>query len=181
LDENGFERTITIPNSFYIPDSNIQLLSPQHWAQEVNNNSPTVHGTWCATYFDKIILYWQQAQLSKTISIDRSVSNTGILWTIPNTHKYSTFHHKFHEKQLHLHSAPSMYSKESFTGNNASIDTLRIMDISPPSTTTTPVSDSIDAFNFDIQLDNESTSISPEEELMQWNSCNGIKNCPICQ
>jgi hypothetical protein len=124
LDDNGVKRTISIPNSFYVLDSDICLLSPQHWAQEVNDNSPSINDTWCTTYYDEIIVYWQQSQLSKTISIDWSGSNTGILWTVPNNNKYKLIRDQFHNKHLQLHSAPSTYSTESFTGEEVTIDNI---------------------------------------------------------
>jgi hypothetical protein len=39
LDDNGNERNIIIPNSYYVPSSGVRLLSPQHWAQETSWNS----------------------------------------------------------------------------------------------------------------------------------------------
>ncbi len=32
-DDNGTTHTFLIPNSYYVPDGKVRLLSPQHWAQ----------------------------------------------------------------------------------------------------------------------------------------------------
>jgi hypothetical protein len=50
LDDNGNERNIIIPNSYYVPSSGVRLLSPQHWAQETSQVYN--HGIVCITYGD---------------------------------------------------------------------------------------------------------------------------------
>jgi hypothetical protein len=40
LDDQGIPREIRIPNSFYAPGTASRLLSPQHWAQELDDNYP---------------------------------------------------------------------------------------------------------------------------------------------
>jgi hypothetical protein len=135
LDDDGIQRTIYIPNSFYVPESHIRLLSPQHWAQEINDNAPNMNGTWCATYFNKIILHWHPETITKTIPIDRSGSNTGILWTIPNNSKYTTFYQKFREKLLHLQTSPSTYNADSTFGVNIPVAYPQIRQLIPTTET----------------------------------------------
>mmetsp|Transcript_5112 Transcript_5112/g.5808 ORF Transcript_5112/g.5808 Transcript_5112/m.5808 type:complete len:433 (+) Transcript_5112:1032-2330(+) len=36
-DDNGRKHRIAIPRSLYVPDGNLRLLSPQHWAREVTS------------------------------------------------------------------------------------------------------------------------------------------------
>ena len=43
--DDGKIHTIRIPNSLYLPDLPLSLLSPQHWAQEAGDNIPIPHGT----------------------------------------------------------------------------------------------------------------------------------------
>lgn len=38
-DNLGKSHTFDIPNSYYIPDGKVRLLSPQHWAQTQNGNN----------------------------------------------------------------------------------------------------------------------------------------------
>jgi hypothetical protein len=44
-DDQGIAREIIIPNSYHIPESPHQMLSPQHWAQQANDNFPDPRGT----------------------------------------------------------------------------------------------------------------------------------------
>jgi hypothetical protein len=66
------------------------MLSPQHWAQQTNNNTPIPKSTWCATYHDEIVLQWNQRQQTKTVKLDPSKGNTGTIWSAPGYNKYST-------------------------------------------------------------------------------------------
>jgi hypothetical protein len=52
----GIHRDIIIPNTYYIPNCSVRLLSPQHWGQEVQDDFPQKNGTWCATFDDRVIL-----------------------------------------------------------------------------------------------------------------------------
>jgi hypothetical protein len=38
-DEMGRKHTFTIPNSYYVPDGRVRLLSPQHWSQTQTKSS----------------------------------------------------------------------------------------------------------------------------------------------
>jgi hypothetical protein len=51
-DDQGVAREIIIPNSYHIPSAPHRMLSPQHWAQQADDNTPEPRGTWCATYHD---------------------------------------------------------------------------------------------------------------------------------
>jgi hypothetical protein len=44
-DDTGKDHNIVVPDSYYVPDCEIRLLSPQHWAQELNDNYPVRDGT----------------------------------------------------------------------------------------------------------------------------------------
>ena len=72
-DDNGKVHTMLIKNCLYVPDLHICLLSPQHWAQQANDNAPNPRGTWCATYGDVFELEWNQRQYRRSIKFD---SNT---------------------------------------------------------------------------------------------------------
>jgi hypothetical protein len=60
----------------------VRLLSPQHWAQEVNDHYPNDNGEWCATYNDGVGIFWNQQKFKKTINIDPDKSNVAIMWTV---------------------------------------------------------------------------------------------------
>jgi hypothetical protein len=71
-DDERIEHDICVPNSYYVPGRNARLLSPQHWAQEVNDNYPSIDGTWCANFHDRVVLAWHQRTYKKTILLDKS-------------------------------------------------------------------------------------------------------------
>lgn len=72
LDDNGEPHDIVIPASCYVPSSGVRLMSPQHWSQQVNDNTPNRRGTWCATYEDSVVLQWKQRSYTKTLRLDQS-------------------------------------------------------------------------------------------------------------
>ena len=90
-DDLGQSHRIIIPNSLYVPDSPSRLLSPQHWAQESRDIKPNPRGTWCATYRDKVVLYWGQRKFTRTIAIDRESSNVATFYTASKYAKYIGF------------------------------------------------------------------------------------------
>jgi hypothetical protein len=54
LNNNGLQHTFNIPNSFYIPNRKVCLLSPQHWAQSMNDGD-----AWEVTGAKHCTLHWQ--------------------------------------------------------------------------------------------------------------------------
>jgi hypothetical protein len=87
-DDLGNEHHILLPNTYYSPEGKYKLLCPQHWAQMANDNSPSPHGTWCATYADRIVLYWGQRRYARTLRLIPS-TNVGVLTTKPGIRKYA--------------------------------------------------------------------------------------------
>jgi hypothetical protein len=49
-DDLGRSHQIRLPNSLYVPEGGVRLLSPQHWAQHAQDNRPSPRGTRCVTY-----------------------------------------------------------------------------------------------------------------------------------
>ena len=43
--DNGITHTISVPNSFHIPDLPMVLVSPQHWAQQTADGTVSTSGT----------------------------------------------------------------------------------------------------------------------------------------
>jgi hypothetical protein len=80
-DDNGMSHDIIIPNSYYVPAGKSRLLSPQHWSQQANDNHPAQNGTWCATYHDSVVCYWDQQKFKITVPIDPGNSNVGTIYT----------------------------------------------------------------------------------------------------
>ena len=80
-----------LPKSYYIFNGKHRLLSPQHWAQVAQDNYPSLDGTCCYTYADRIILYWNQKKYSRTLPLYRSNGNTATLIANIGFHKYQAF------------------------------------------------------------------------------------------
>jgi GAG-pre-integrase domain len=90
-DDEGMDHDICVPNSYYVPGCRARLLSPQHWAQEVNDNFPSIDGTWCATFHDRVVISWQQRRFKKTILLDKSRNNVAMMWTAGGINKFVAF------------------------------------------------------------------------------------------
>jgi len=90
-DDEGVVHEFLIPDSLYVPEGSSRLLSPQHWAQVAKDHHPLRYGTWCATYPDKIILYWNQRQYTRTIPLDPSDTNVATIHTAPGYTRYHAF------------------------------------------------------------------------------------------
>jgi hypothetical protein len=70
-DDQGKHHKFVIPKSFYVLQGNIQLLSPQHWAQTQKDRNPTA-GTGSETLDDKITLFWKQRKCKLTVPLGRN-------------------------------------------------------------------------------------------------------------
>ncbi len=89
-DDDGKPHCIKIPNSLYLPDLRMCLLLPQHWAQEVGDNYPLLHGTRMENTASNCTLIWGQGAFCKTIPFD-ALTNTPIFFTSPKTLAYRAF------------------------------------------------------------------------------------------
>jgi hypothetical protein len=83
-DDLGRTHKIRIPNTIYSETNRSRLLSPQHWAQVANDKYPIRYGTWCATYDDRIVLYWDQRRYSRTAYLLSENSNVGVIRGVRN-------------------------------------------------------------------------------------------------
>jgi GAG-pre-integrase domain len=148
-------RKIRIPHAIYIPTSKHRLLSPQHWAQESFDGCPNDNSTWCATHKDRVVLYWNQRKLQRTIHIDKDGSNTAILWTAPGTSRFESY---MTNTQQHLCLSTKTSSIEPTTDH-----------LTYQHTPTESLDGSTDLIDVDIGNDHrESSSKSQYKELMEW-------------
>ena len=90
-DDQGQVHTIRLPGSYYVPDSTSRILSPQHWSQQAQDNRPQPRGTWCATYDDEIVLYWDQRKYKRTIRLDPDRTNTATIRSAPGYSRFMAF------------------------------------------------------------------------------------------
>jgi hypothetical protein len=89
-DDDGVIHEIKIKNALYIPEMQTCLLCPQHWSQNSNDHFPKWNGTWCASYADECVLYWNQCRHKHTIKWDHK-TNTAVLRSAPGAYKYRVF------------------------------------------------------------------------------------------
>jgi Reverse transcriptase (RNA-dependent DNA polymerase)/GAG-pre-integrase domain len=90
-DDVGHIHTITIPNSYLVPEAKTRLLSPQHWSQEAEKTNTDNHPIQCITTASSVVLLWSNGQFCKTIEIDPEKDNIATLWASTAKNNYSTF------------------------------------------------------------------------------------------
>jgi hypothetical protein len=89
-DDEGGVHLIKIPNSKYIPDSKVCLLSPHHWAQEVKDHYPVSKGMNMDTDDEAMTLIWKQLKHRRTI-LYHPLTNTPTFCTAPASCTYRAF------------------------------------------------------------------------------------------
>lgn len=78
-DDNGRCHHFSISHASYVPALPHALLSPQHWAEEANNDFPWCHGTYSVQHSDCNISFWGQSTYKKTTPNDAAI-NTPSFW-----------------------------------------------------------------------------------------------------
>ena len=87
-DDIGVKHTIIIPNSYYVPQAKVRLLSPQHWAQArtgVDKNG----GAGTITTVTTCTLFWNNKSAYRTIPIDVKGNNVATFYLATG---YQRFH-----------------------------------------------------------------------------------------
>ena len=87
-DDIGVKHTLIIPNSYYVPQAKVCLLSPQHWAQArtgVDKNGGAGTITTAAT----CTLFWNNKTAFQTIPIDVKGNNVALFYLATG---YQRFH-----------------------------------------------------------------------------------------
>ena len=70
-DDNSKVETFMIPNSYYVPDGDARLLSPQHWAKSMKAAQRPPQGIAPEqTFHDRVVLTWNKGHSIKTIPLD---------------------------------------------------------------------------------------------------------------
>ncbi len=82
--------TVRIPDSLYVPDLNLPLLCPQHWAQAANDHTPKPMGTFVLNFDKGAQLWWDQRKHCKTVFHD-ACTNTPTFKTAAGTSKIQAF------------------------------------------------------------------------------------------
>ena len=87
-DDEGKPHTHVIPNSFYIPQGKVRLLSPQHWAQTSGEKPPHVGET---TTAHNTVLFWNEGESRRTIPISNSIQDSDAA-TFQLSSRYKEYH-----------------------------------------------------------------------------------------
>ena len=68
-DDQGKLHKFKIPHSYYVPDAEARLLSPQHWAKTLANGTDGCNHCGETSYSDRCVLFWNDHQL--TVPMDK--------------------------------------------------------------------------------------------------------------
>ena len=88
-DDQGVKHTLDIPDTFFIKELPIRLLSPQHLAQTLESSEVTEDGTICETFARKVVLKWQDRQNVRTVNLNQN--NVAVIRSAPSIRSYLAF------------------------------------------------------------------------------------------
>jgi hypothetical protein len=100
-DEEGVH-LIKIPNSKYVPDLRVCLLSPHHWVQKAKDHHPVPKGTKTNTNNEALTLMWNQRRHQWTIQY-HPLTNTPSFRTAPASCIYRAFVALFKAAEAQYH------------------------------------------------------------------------------
>lgn len=89
-DDSGVSHVHTIPNSIYSPSGGVRLLSPQHWAQAIENNRKCKNPPSYTTTATEVTLTWGNGKFNKTIPLGRK-DNVATMFSSPGFDKFQAF------------------------------------------------------------------------------------------
>ena len=184
--------TFTIPNTYYIANTPTRILSPQHFARQMQEHKPHAEGTGCTTTSTTIVLFWNQRKFTKTVKLDPKL-NIAMTNTAPGIQQYKSYimdqgdEPNKHTHIFEMHIIPEEESDQEQEDNNLSsqpsdpvgaINKSRLdhkvhhTDESTTEDTHQNHNDMTTAEEFSLELphtipdDKEPTTISAQDELM---------------
>ena len=88
-DDLGSRHTFTIPNSYYVPDGQVRLLSPQHWSQTQTKHSQRER---CGEYTNgrECVLYWKGGEHKLRIPLGKR-DNVATFYLASGFEKFRAF------------------------------------------------------------------------------------------
>lgn len=92
-DDDGREHKFIIPNSFYVPQGGIRLLSPQHWAQAQRTSKRREEtGEWTGS--KACVLHWgdgKRKKFARTVELDVKGANLATFDLAPSYSSFAAF------------------------------------------------------------------------------------------
>ena len=83
-DDEGLSHIHSIPNSYYSPEGNCRLLSPQHWAQACKQGAHSI------TTEKDVTLVWGDGKYRKTVPLGKN-DNVATMYSSPGYDKFHAF------------------------------------------------------------------------------------------
>ena len=129
LDDEGKKFKFTIPNSYYVPEADGRLLSPQHFAKAMKD----AKGTGETTLRDTITLFWSNRKYKLTVPISKH-DNVGTFYSAPGYSRYDAYCNQAKitddEVPTDLYCQPAMVSDDEGGDDESSAKEERSMDAS---------------------------------------------------
>ena len=90
-DDSGKIHKFKIPNSYYVPEGGVRLLSPQHWAQTQRKQygKNTQYG--CNTRHDRVTMYWDNGTKYESVVPIGKSNNVATFNLAPGYDKFALF------------------------------------------------------------------------------------------
>ena len=88
-DDEGRMHKFYIPDSYFVPNCNVRLLSLQHWAKTMKDNKP-VEGTGCTTTSKSVQLQWNQKKYRLDVPLSKT-TNVATFRSAPGFNRYLNF------------------------------------------------------------------------------------------
>ena len=122
-DDNGRTHPIQIPNSIYVPNLQMTLLCPQHWAQQDAISHPwSPDGTVCYTMVEVMVLEWDQQKFWKAFKHSQALI-TPTFYTSLSIKLYKTLCLQF--EAFHVKVAPQRGCFENSRSHGGRLDGWR--------------------------------------------------------
>jgi hypothetical protein len=86
-DDQGVTHSFLIPNSYYLPERKVRLLSPQHWAQSISSKDEMCGEIITAK---ECTLYWNQGHSALHIPYGKK-DNNAKMYLSPGFHNFAVF------------------------------------------------------------------------------------------
>ena len=89
-DDQGIVTTFRIPNSYYVPEGKVRLLSPQHWAQTQARHKQNQREFGERTDGNECVMFWDGGRHQKTIQLGKR-DNVATFMLAPGYQNFKAF------------------------------------------------------------------------------------------